>query len=336
MSGASQKARQGVVAREITARPVAADFRVEECAVPEARDGQLLVRVRAVSLDPYVGQTLKGRHMGHDAGGVGAVVIGGSVGEVLESRADGFTPGDLVAAETGWRTHAAVDAGAARRVPLGVEPVSLHVGVLGMPGLTAWAGMTDRARVREGDRVLISSAAGPVGGTAGQVARIAGAVKVVGIAGGEEKCRLVRETYGFDDCIDYKRDGWQARVAEAFPDGLDVYWDNVGGDLLQCAIDNLALYGRIVLCGLASQYHADERPAGPNPGGFIAKRAQVYGMVVYDFLDRMDEYAGLAAGWVAGDQLRYAEDVADGLDEAPALFERLMAGRNVGKAVVRL
>ena len=328
-------AQQGVVARAITTRPVAADFRIEDCAVPEIAEGQLLVRVRAVSLDPYVGQTLKGRHMGHDAGGVGAVVIGAGVGEVLEARADGFAPGDLVAAETGWRTHAAVDAGAARRVPASVEPVSLHVGVLGMPGLTAWAGMTDRAKVREGDRVLISSAAGPVGGTAGQIARIHGAAKVVGIAGGKEKCRLVRETYGFDDCIDYKEAGWQARIADAFPDGLDVYWDNVGGELLQVALANLALYGRVVLCGLASQYHADERPAGPNPGDYIAKRAQLFGMVVYDFMDRMDEYAKQGAEWVRSGELAYAEDAGEGLDAAPALFERLMAGRNVGKAVVR-
>jgi NADPH-dependent curcumin reductase CurA len=295
-----------------------------------------VLRVRAISLDPYVGQTLKGRHMGHDAGGVGAVVIGAGVGEVVESRAEGFAPGDLVAAETGWRTHAVVAASAARRVPVGVDPLSLHVGVLGMPGLTAWAGMTDRAKVREGERVLVSSAARPVGGTAGQIARLHGAARVVGLAGGAEKCALVRGRYGFDDCIDYKQEGWQERIAKAFPDGITVYWDNVGGELLDVALANLAEYGRVVLCGLASQYHADERPAGPNPGTYIAKRAELYGMVVYDYYGRQAEYAELAAAWVREGKLAYAEDVAEGLDAAPALFERLMAGRNVGKAVVRL
>lgn len=330
------RGERGVVARPITDRPVAADFRIEGFEVPAPADGQLLLRVRAVSLDPYVGQTLKGRHMGHDAGGVGAVVIGAGVGEVLESRAEGFEAGDVVAAETGWRTHAVVDAAAAREVPPGVEPLSLHVGVLGMPGLTAWAGMTDRAKVHEGDRVLVSSAAGPVGGTAGQVARLNGAARVVGIAGGPEKCALVRERYGFDDCVDYKREGWKDRVAEAFPDGITVYWDNVGGELLDTALASLAEYGRVVLCGLASQYHADDRPAGPNPGTYIAKRAELYGMVVYDYDHRQAEYAELAAGWVREGRLAYAEDVAEGLEAAPALFERLTAGRNVGKAVVRL
>ena len=329
------RARVGLVARPITARPRADDFRIEERDVPAPGPGELLLRVRAVSLDPYVGQTLKGRHMGHEAGGVGAVVIGGGVGEVIEARADGFAPGDLVAAETGWRSHTVVPAKAARRVP-DIEPASLHVGVLGMPGLTAWAGMTRRAEARAGDRVLISSAAGPVGGTAGQIARARGAARVVGIAGGPEKCALVRETYGFDDCIDYKETGWEAHVAEAFPDGLDVYWDNVGGAVLDCALSNLADYGRVVLCGLASQYHADEKPAGPNPGLYILKRATVMGLVVYDFMDRWGDFHAEVLPMVRDGRLRAAEDVGEGLDAAPALFERLMRGENVGKAVVRL
>ena len=330
------RARVGIVAEPITERPRAENFRIEERDLPAPAPGELLLRVRAVSLDPYVGQTLKGQHMGHDAGGVGAVVIGGGVGEVIESRDERFRPGDLVAAETGWRTYAVVPADGARRVPDGADPISLHVGVLGMPGLTAWAGMTQRAKVREGDRVLISSAAGPVGGTAGQIARARGAARVVGIAGGAEKCALVRETYGFDDCIDYKQAGWEARVADAFPDGVTVYWDNVGGALLDCALQNLADYGRVVLCGLASQYHADERPAGPNPGLYILKRAELYGMVVYDFMDRWDAFHADVLPLVRDGRLRAAEDVADGLDQAPALFERLMRGENIGKAVVRL
>ena len=330
------RARVGIVAKPITERPRADDFAVEERDVPSPAEGELLLRVRAVSLDPYVGQTLKGQHMGHDAGGVGAVVIGGGVGEVIESRDDRFAPGHLVAAETGWREAAVVPADAARRVPDSVDPTSLHVGVLGMPGLTAWAGMTQRAKVREGDRVLISSAAGPVGGTAGQIARARGAARVVGIAGGPEKCALVRDTYGFDDCIDYKEAGWEARVADAFPDGITVYWDNVGGAVLDCALANLAEYGRVVLCGLASQYHADAKPAGPNPGLYILKRAELYGMVVYDFMDRWDAFHADVLPLVREGRLRAAEDVADGLDQAPALFERLMRGENVGKAVVRL
>ena len=330
MSGA----RRIVLARSISGAPVAADFREESCEIPAPKAEELLVRVLFLSLDPYIGSILRGRHLGETPPGRGDVAPGRAVCEVLESRSVAFRPGDIVAAETGWRTHAAVAAAAARKLDPAVAPLSAHLGVAGMPGLTAWAGLSRLAKLREGDVVLVSSAAGAVGGAAGQIARILGASQVIGIAGSEEKRRLVVGAYRFDACLDYRAADFRMRLGELLPNGADIYFDNVGGDVLLAALERLALYGRVVLCGLASQYQADQRPAGPNPGLFIAKRAQVFGLVVYDFAAEQDEYARRAAEWIGAGRLVVKEDRAVGLAAAPAHFEKLIRGENIGKAVV--
>lgn len=326
--------QQIVLARPVESRPVAADFRLEETQVPRPREGELLIRTLYLSLDPYVGSVLRGRHMGERPPAVGDPIPGRGLGEVIESRAPGFSPGDLVRVESGWRSHVAAPAATAERIDAGDCPLSAQLGAAGMPGLTAWAGMKRLAEVKPGDDVLVSSAAGAVGGTAGQIARILGAARVVGVAGGSEKCRLVTSGYGFDDCIDYKAPDWKDRLQAAFPRGVGVYFDNVGGETLAAALAALANYGRVVLCGLASQYHADARPAGPNPGIFIARRAKVMGLVVYDFLGEQAAFTRMAGAWMREGRLRYAEDRVEGLAAAPALFEKLVRGDNVGKAIV--
>lgn len=315
--------------------PKAADFECVSAARPSAPSDGLLVRTVYLSLDPYVGSVIRGRHMGEPPLGAGAVIPGRAIAEVVESRAEGYTPGDFVNVETGWREYAACPAEDARPVErFDGLPLSLHLGVLGMPGLTAWASVHHLAEVRDGDIVLVSSAAGPVGGSVGQIARIQGAARVVGVAGGGEKCAVVTGRYGFDDCVDYRQDGWQQTLAAALPDGVAVYHDNVGGEMLETALGLLNNYGRVVLCGLASQYHADERPPGPNPGLFIAKRARLMGLVVYDFHDEQQEYARRAAEWVRDGRLAYLEDRAADIEQTPAQFERLMRGENVGKCLV--
>nr|WP_211051247.1 NADP-dependent oxidoreductase [Parasphingorhabdus halotolerans] len=236
--------------------------------------------------------------------------------------------------EIGWRDHAVVEATTMRKIDAGAAPLSAQIGVAGMPGLTAYASIHHLAEVKAGDHVLVSSAAGPVGGTVGQIARIMGAANVVGIAGSDEKCALVKDAYGFDDCINYKQADWKERLAAAMPQGINVYHDNVGGELLDTALDNLANYGRVVLCGLASQYHADERPVGPNPGTYIVKRAKVMGLVVYDFAQEQDAVTKKIGEWIAEKKLHYVEDRVEGLDQAPILFEKLMRGENIGKCVV--
>lgn len=327
-------ALQVVLARPLDKAPVAADFRIERAPVPELSDGELLVRTIYLSLDPYVGSVLRGRHMGERQPQPGDVVPGRGIGEVIKSRDPLFKAGDIVRGEVGWRDQTVMRAADARKLAKADAPLSAQLGVAGMPGLTAYAGIKHLAKVREGDRVLISSAAGGVGGAAGQIASIFGAASVVGLAGSDEKCALVKSAYGFDDCLNYRREGWKDRLKAAFPTGATVYFDNVGGDMLMTALANLALYGRVVLCGLASQYHADDRPVGPNPGIYIGKRAQVFGLVVYDFEKEQADFTRQAGEWIRAGKLVVQEDRADGLENAPALFERLIRGDNVGKAIV--
>ena len=263
-------------------------------------------------------------------------IPGAIIGQVTESRSTDFVEGDWVhVMEGGWQEFVAVAASDARQIDPKVAPLAAHAGVLGMPGLTAWSGITQLANVSAGDTVLVDAAAGPVGGTVGQIARIKGADRVVGIAGGSEKCSLVTDTYGFDACIDYKAEGWKERLAEALPDGLSVFFENVSADMAMLALTHARTYARGVLCGLVDAYHADTQSQHPlNAGLIIGKRAQLFGLVVYDFYPRWDEYVAEAARWIANGQLKFVEDRADGLESAPALFERLMNGKNKGKAVV--
>jgi len=327
----------GTLKHAIDHKPVADDFAIIDTDQPSCQDGGLVVRVVHLSLDPYVGSRLRGRHMGEPAPEpMKGAIPGAIIGQITESRAAGFSEGDWVhVMEGGWQEFVAVPVDQARKIDPGVAPLAAHAGVLGMPGLTAWSGITQLAKVSAGDTVLVDAAAGPVGGTVGQIARIKGADRVVGIAGGPEKCALVTDTYGFDACIDYKSDGWHDQLAAALPDGLSVFFENVSADMAMLALSHARIYARGVLCGLVDAYHTETQSLHPlNAGLIIGKRAQVSGLVVYDFYPRWDEYVAEAAPWIANGQLKFAEDRADGLENAPALFERLMNGKNRGKAVV--
>ena len=327
----------GTLRHAIDHKPVAGDFAIIDAERPACLEGGLVVRVVHLSLDPYVGSRLRGRHMGEPAPTpMQGAIPGAVIGQVMESRSADFTEGDWVhVMEGGWQEFIAIPAVDARKIDPSVAPLAAHAGVLGMPGLTAWSGISQLAKVGKGDTVLVDAAAGPVGGTVGQIARIKGADRVVGIAGGPEKCSLVTETYGFDACIDYKADGWRDRLAEALPDGLSVFFENVSADMAMLALTHARTYARGVLCGLVDAYHTETQSQHPlNAGLIIGKRAQLFGLVVYDFYTRWDEYVAEAAPWIASGQLKFAEDRADGLDNAPALFERLMNGQNKGKAVV--
>ncbi|ABI76523.1 NADP-dependent oxidoreductase, L4BD family [Hyphomonas neptunium ATCC 15444] len=322
---------------EIDAVPVADDFIAIEAPRPDCPDGGIVARVIYLSLDPYVGSRLRGRHMGEaPPKPMEGAIPGAIVGQVVKSRAAGVSEGDFVhAMEGGWQEFAAIPAGHFRKLDPKSAPLRAHIGVLGMPGLTAWAGITQLAKVMAGDVVLIDAAAGAVGGTAGQIARIKGASKAVGIAGGPEKCRLVTETYGFDACIDYKAEGWQAALKEALPEGASVFFENVSAEMAMTALSVSQTYVRGVLCGLADAYQSSgPAPHALNAGAIIGKRAQLRGLVVYDFYSRWDEYAAEAAAWIRDGKLAFAEDHADGLDQAPALFAKLMRGANVGKPII--
>jgi NADPH-dependent curcumin reductase len=330
--------KQVVLRHALAARPVAGDFDVVGAAVPDCPDGGVVARVLHISLDPYVGSRLRGRHMGEPPPAPGIDPIPGAVvAEVVVSRLPGIAEGDVVQSmEGGWAEFVALPGEHVRRIDPAVAPLSAHAGVLGMPGLTAWAGITQLAAVGPGDIVLVDAAAGAVGGTVGQIARLKGAARVVGIAGGPDKCALVTGSYGFDACIDYKAEGWHDALTAALPEPPTVHFENVSTAMASMALARLRPYGRMVLCGLVDQYHADTPPPGLNAGLIVGKRAQVCGLVVYDFYDRWDIFLADVAPWVASGALGIAEDVAHGLDAAPALFERLMEGRNIGKALVSL
>lgn len=329
--------RQVALAHAITKKPRAEDFRLIDVPQPECADNGILVRTVYLSLDPYIGSRLRGRHMG-DAPlePMKDVIPGAIVGQVVKTQAPGVSEGDWVhSMEGGWQEYAALGPGQFRKLDPEIAPLSAHAGVLGMPGLTAWAGITQLAKVGPGDTVLIDAAAGPVGGTAGQIARIKGAQKIVGIAGGAQKCALVEETYGFDACVDYKADGWQAELKRQLPDGLSVFFENVSADMAMIALGLARPYARGVLCGLVDAYHDDAQSQHAlNAGLIIGKRAQLSGLVVYDYYDRWNAFAEEAGEWIRGGKLNFAEDRVEGLENAPALFERLMQGHNLGKALV--
>lgn len=328
--------KQIVLKHALTKQPTASDFTSIEVERPKCPEGGVVIRVIYISVDPYVGSRLRGNHMGEPAPEPGKDPIhGGAVGQVIETNAAGFNVGDYAySTEAGWQEYTPFQAGTFHKVDPEAAPLSAYVGVLGMPGLTAWAGVTKLAKAREGDVFLVDAAAGPVGGTAGQIARARGAKTVIGIAGGPEKCKMVVDTYGFDACLDYKTEGWKDELKKHAPDGISIHFENVGSELLSFAMMNMQLYGRAVICGLAAHYHAGGPPAMTSVGMIVGKRASMHGLVVYDYYDRWDEFISEFAPLVKAGTIRITEDRVDGLDQAPALLEKLMNAKNIGKCVV--
>ncbi len=314
--------------------PEEQDFAVLTSAAAPPAAGELLCETLYLSLDPYLRGKISGRHLS-GAIAEGELMAGEAVSRVLESNAPGFTAGDLIAAHSGWQSHPIIKADAARRLDAGPAALSTRLGILGMPGLTAYAGMMRLAELKEADTVVISAAAGAVGSMAGQIARLKGC-RVVGIAGSREKCTWVTEEAGFDACINYKEEALRDGLDRACPAGVDVYFDNVGGDVLQANMERLARGARVILCGLMAQYNTDGLPPGPNPAFIIKARATVRGLVVYDHEDLRPAFEREVGAWLQAGELAYKEDRADGLEQAPELFCRLMRGQNFGKAIVKV
>jgi NADPH-dependent curcumin reductase len=328
--------QQILLARTPEGIPAPNDFRLEEATLPEPEAGQALVRVVALSLDPYLRSAMAGKHM---SGTItpGQVMRGEGLVQVISSKHARMKPGEHWVAPCGWCSHALLDEQSitsARPVAPEVQPATLALGVLGMPGLTAWAGFTHKAFARAGETLVVSAASGPVGATVGQLARIAGC-RVVGIAGGPQKCEWAIKTAGFDACIDYKAEDLRAALKRECPSGINIYFDNVGGDVLQAVCEQLALNARIVLCGLISQY-GKESPPGPNPGLYLKARATVRGVVVYDHWADFNTMVAEVGAHIRAGRLHWREDLSHGLASTPAAFARLMRGDNQGKSVVVL
>ena len=312
--------------------PAADDFEVTTSEIETPSDGQLLCETIYLSLDPYLRGRISGRHL---TGAIrpGDLMAGEAISRITESRHPEFAAGDLVAAHSGWQSHPVIDAEAARRLDASVGPLSTFLGILGMPGLTAYAGLMRLGEPQPGDVVPVSAASGAVGSMVGQIAKIKGC-RVVGIAGAPEKCAWVTDVAGFDDVVSYKSGDLRQGLDRACPDGIDVYFDNVGGDTLQAAMERLRIGARVVLCGLMAQYNTDEMPPGPNPAFIIKSRATVRGMVVYDHEDLRETFMKDVSGWLKEGRIHYLEDRTDGIENAPQAFCRLMRGENVGKALV--
>ena len=304
--------------------------------VPEPGPGEVLVHNRFLSVDPYMRGRMRDTASYTPPFALGAVMNGRAIGEVVASQSAELAAGDVVLHDLGWRDYALGPAAAFRRVPVGDTPVSAWLGVLGMVGLTAWVGMLEIAALKAGDVVFVSGAAGAVGSLAGQIAKLRGAARVVGSAGSTAKVRYVRDELGLDAAFNYHDGPVAELLAAAAPEGIDVYFDNVGGEHLEAAIGALRPHGRAALCGAISQYNS-ESPQGPrNLGLLIGKRLTLRGFLVGDHVERRPAFLVEVDGWLAKGRIRLAETVFDGVENAPAAFIGLMHGENFGKMLVRV
>ncbi|MGD0311559.1 MAG: NADP-dependent oxidoreductase [Acidimicrobiales bacterium] len=309
----------------------------DSAPVPEPADGQALIRVQYLSIDPTIRTWMDDAPGYLPPIGIGEVVRSGGVGEVVVSRSERYHPGDQVFGMLGWQEYAVADEGAAAMtvLPPGVEP-TIAIGVLGATGMAAYFGFLDVGQPRPGDTVVVSGAAGATGSVVGQLARIEDAGSVVGIAGSAEKCEWLTGELGFDHAINYREEDVGRRLGAVCPDGIDVYFDNVGGQILDDCLAHLAMKARVVLCGAISQYNT-ERPVGPrNYLNLIIKRARMEGFLVLDYLDRFTEAQIRMAGWVMEGRIHHREHVVDGLDHVGDALNLLFSGGNTGKVVVKL
>ena len=323
-----------VVLADVPTGPVAVEhFTVVESRLPKPRRGEVLCRTLLASLDPVNRALMRGRTY-RAALQPGDVMAAFTLSEVVGG--DTLAPGTIVSCEAGWQEYASLPADAV--VPVRVlGPLTHHLSVLGLNGLTAYFGLLDIGRPREGDTVVVSAAAGATGNVAGQLARIHGA-RVVGITGSDEKNRLLEDELGFDATANHRSPTLARDLRALCPDRIDVYFDNVGGAVLEACLPRMNPYGRIVCCGALSQYDTDEPPPGPRavPALVISLRLRMEGFVVTDYADRWDDAARRLAAWVSDGSLKVLEHVVDGLDAAPAAFVDVLAGRNVGKWMVRV
>jgi NADPH-dependent curcumin reductase CurA len=335
------KARQIVLAARPKGEPRLADFRLEETAIPTPGPGQVLLQVRYLSLDPYMRGRMDDRESYAPPAPLGDVMPGESVATVITSHHPGYSEGDIVLAQTGWRTHALSDRADLRKLDPAVAPVTTGLGVLGMPGFTAYGGLRVIGKPRPGETVAVAAASGPVGSPVGQLAKLAGA-RAVGIAGGPEKCAYVRGELGFDAAVDHRAADFAAKLAAACPNGIDVYFENVGGAVWQAVLPLLNKFARVPVSGLIAHYN----DAGSGDGtdrlahtmlAILRKSLTVRGFINYDFAaENFPAFLREVGASIADGRIRYREDFVDGLEKAPEAFIGMLQGRNFGKLIVRV
>ena len=329
--------RQFRLAKRPEGKPDRDTFDLVESDVPEPGPGEVLVRTRYLSVDPYMRDRMSAGKSYADPWEVGDVLRAGAVGEVVDSNGAGFDEGDVVVGNLEWADYATAPGAELTQVNPDLAPISTSLGVLGMPGRTAYFGTTAVADVGAGDTFVVTGAAGAVGSVAGQIAKLSGA-RVVGFAGSDEKVAYLEDDLGFDAAINYKAtDDYRAALDEAAPDGVDAYFDNVGGPITDAVFTKLNVDARVAVCGQISLYNATERPTGPRKlPGLISTRARIEGFLVQDFSPRFGEATKQLGQWVASGAIDYRETVTDGLENAPEAFLGLFEGENIGKQLVKV
>jgi NADPH-dependent curcumin reductase CurA len=335
MSMNSVTRRSVVLKRRPRGEPDASDFEVREEAIPPPGPGEVVTRTIWLSIDPYMRGRLREEQTYAVAIQIGEVMTGETVGEVIASDHAGFAVGDIAVGARGWQTHNVSKGDNLVKLDRHAAPLSTYLGVLGMPGATAYAGMTEIIKPKHGETVVVSAASGAVGSIAGQLAKRAGA-RVVGIAGGPEKCLWVQDSLGFDACVDHRSHDLRTELRAECPDGIDGYFENVGGEVQAAVFEQLNPFARVAMCGMVSQYNEHVFPPGPNLGFVVGKRVLIQGFIVSDRPERLTEWRMLAAPLVADGGLIYREDVHDGLENAPNALVAILSGQNFGKLLVRV
>lgn len=330
----SEKNRQILLASRPKGEVTPADFRLVEAEIPAIGPGEVLVRNHFLSLDPYMRGRMDDAKSYAASQPLDEVMIGGTAGEVVESRNPQFAVGDRVMGMLGWQLYGKDDGGMIRKVDTSRVPLSAYLGAVGMPGATAWYGLNRIIAPRAGETVVVSAASGAVGSVVGQLARRKGC-RVVGVAGGAQKCAIVVDEYGFDACVDYKAGQLYADLRAATPDGIDGYFDNVGGATLDAVLRRMNAFGRIAVCGLISSYDGQPMPL-QNFRSVLVNRLRVEGFIVSEHMEVWPEALRELGTLVATGELKYRETIAQGLENAPEAFIGLLKGRNVGKQLVRL
>lgn len=332
--------RRIVLARRPQGEPEADCFRLEAVPVPQPKAGEVLLRTLYLSLDPYMRGRMSDAPSYAPPVEVGDVMCGGTVCRVEQSQAPGFKAGDVVLAYTGWQELAVVPAQGLVRLDPSAAPLSWYLGVLGMPGLTAYVGLLDIGQPKPGEIVVVAAATGPVGATVGQIAKLKGC-RAVGIAGGRDKCEFAVKELGFDVCLDHREPDLRQRLAAACPGGIDVYFENVGGQVLLAVLPRLNLGARMPVCGIISWYSLDGLPRGPDHlpllmHQVLIRRVKIQGFLVTDHAHRQADFLRDMSGWLREGRIRYREDMVQGIEQAPPAFLRLLKGGNFGKQVVQV
>jgi NADPH-dependent curcumin reductase CurA len=335
----SQSAKRVVLVSRPVGEPKASDFRIEDHAVSAPGEGQVLLRTIWLSLDPYMRGRMSDGPSYATPVPIGGVMEGGTVSEVIASNNPGFAKGDIVLSRAGWQTHALSDGKALAKIDPKLAPISTAVGVLGMPGMTAYTGLLDIGKPQPGETVVVAAASGAVGSAVGQIAKIKGA-RAVGIAGGADKCRYVKDELGFDDCVDHRDPDLAAKLKAACPKGIDVYFENVGGAVFEAVFPLLNAFARIPVCGLIAHYN-DTQASAPKWAAsmmrnVLTKRLTIRGFINSDFAARHADFLRDMSGWVREGKVKHREFITEGLDSAPEAFMGLLKGANFGKQLVRV